>query len=92
MTATAHRAGPVSCVVVIAVARKLAIIANAMIRDEKVRDSATSAKGSVDSAFVVTSGEKPAGEAKPEEACKHRQESTGGQMFELDLSARGDAG
>ena len=89
MTTAALRAGPVSCVVVIAVARKLAIIGNAMNRDGTVRDPAASAKESADSAFVATSGEKPSGEAKPEEACKRSQESTGGQVFELEVSARG---
>ena len=82
-------AGKPHKVVVIAVARKLAVIANAMIRDGTQWDPEANGKASAESKPVATSGEKPVGEARPDEACNSRRESSGGQAIEPEVSARG---
>ena len=82
-------AGKPHKVVVIAVARKLAVIANAMIRDGTQWDPEANGKASAESKPVATAGEKPVGEAKPDEACNRRRASSGGRAIELEVSARG---
>lgn len=60
-----------------------------MIRDGTVRDPEANVKMSADSASITTSGEKPVGESKPDEASKRRQESSGGQAIEPEVSLLG---
>ena len=85
----AEDAGKPRKVVVVPVARKLAVIANAMIRDGTQWNPEANGKASAESKPVATSGEKPVGEAKPDEACKRRQESSGDPAIEPEVSARG---
>ena len=82
-------AGKPRKIVVIAVARKLAVIANAMIRDGTQWNPEANGKASAESKSVATSGEKLACEAKPDETCKRRRASSGGRAIEPEVPARG---
>ena len=85
----AEDAGKPREVVVIAAARKLAVIANAMIRDGTEWDPEANARASAESESVSASDEKSVGEAKLDEACNFREESAGGETVEPEASARG---
>ena len=70
-------------------ARKLAVVANAMIRDGTEWDPEAGGKASARSESVSSSGEKPVCGAKLDEACDLREESAGGVAVEPDASAQG---
>ena len=76
-------------VFVIAVARKLVVIANAMIRNGTMWDPEANGKAPTESASVETTGETAVDEAKPGGDCKLRKDRSGGETAEPMASARG---
>ena len=76
-------------VFVIAVARKLVVIADPMIRNGTMRDAEANGMAPIESASVETTGETAVDEAKTGGDCKLREEGSGREAVEPMASARG---
>ena len=76
-------------VFVIAVARKLVVIANAMIRNGTMWDPEANGKASTESASVETSVETTVNEAEPDGDCNLREDGCDGEAVEPMATARG---